>query len=274
MLCQFLLYNKVNQLHVYIYPCVNFCIRCDTQFQGFFFWSVSYLNFLLPGFFFFFLILFIYLFLAVLGLHFCTRVSLVVASGGHSSSRCVGLSLSRPLLLRSTGSKRASSVVVAHGPSCSVACGIFPDQGSNPCPLHWQADSQPLRHQGSPYLAFSNTVLPHYCQMEVKVQLHYLASIEKEGLGSSFMLMGMAILAPRLDSIDIMFGFALLLPGNSKVLDLHLTVSQWERGEAPCYCPMGVEVLGPHLVSADIMGGSGLLPSQRFESPSSQLGPL
>ena len=30
------------------------------------------------------------------------------------------------------------------------ACGILPDQGSNPCPLHWQADSQPLRHQGSP----------------------------------------------------------------------------------------------------------------------------
>ena len=39
---------------------------------------------------------------------------------------------------------------MAHGPSRSAACGIFPDQGSNPCPLHWQADSQPLRHQGSP----------------------------------------------------------------------------------------------------------------------------
>ena len=77
-------------------------------------------------------------------------LSLVAASGGHSSSRCAGLSLSRPLLLRSTGSRRAGSVVVAHGPSCSTACGIFPDQGSNPCPLHWQADSQPLRHQGSP----------------------------------------------------------------------------------------------------------------------------
>ena len=77
-------------------------------------------------------------------------LSLVAASGGHSSSRCAGLSLSRPLLLRSTGSRRASSVVVAHGPSCSVACGIFLDQGSNPCPLHWQADSQPLHHQGSP----------------------------------------------------------------------------------------------------------------------------
>ena len=61
-----------------------------------------------------------------------------------------GLSLSRPLLLRSTGSRRAGSVIVAHGPSRSAVCGILPDQSSNPCPLHWQADSQPLRHQGSP----------------------------------------------------------------------------------------------------------------------------
>ena len=30
---------------------------------------------------------------------------------------------------------------MAHGLSCSAACGIFPDQGTNPCPLHWQADS-------------------------------------------------------------------------------------------------------------------------------------
>ena len=77
-------------------------------------------------------------------------LSLVAASGGHSSSRCAGLSLSRPLLLRSTSSRRAGSVVMAHGPSCSAACGIFPDQGSNLCPLHWQADSQPMYHQGSP----------------------------------------------------------------------------------------------------------------------------
>ena len=89
-----------------------------------------------------------WVFISVLGL------SLVAASGGHSSSRCAGLSLSRPLLLRSTGSRRTGSVVVAHGPSCSVACGIFPDQGSNPCPLHWQTDSQPLRHQGSPTTHF------------------------------------------------------------------------------------------------------------------------
>ena len=79
-------------------------------------------------------------------------LSPVAASGGHSSSRCAGLSLSWPHLLRSTGSRHAGSVVVAHGPSCSAACGIFPDQGTNPCPLHRQADSQPLRHQGGPSL--------------------------------------------------------------------------------------------------------------------------
>ena len=111
-------------------------------------------DFILPLFVFFltlgFIYLFIYLFLAVLGLRFCQGLSPVAASGGHSSSRCSGLSLSRPLLSRSTGSRRASSVIVAHRPSCSTACGIFPDQGSNLCPLHWQADSQPLRHQGSP----------------------------------------------------------------------------------------------------------------------------
>ena len=91
-----------------------------------------------------FIYLFIYLFIyfwlcwvfvSVRGL------SPVAASGGHSSSRCAGLSLPRSLPLQSTGSRRAGSVVVAHGLSCSVACGIFPDQGSNPCPLHWQADS-------------------------------------------------------------------------------------------------------------------------------------
>ena len=38
---------------------------------------------------------------------------------------------------------------MAHGLSCSVACGIFPDQGSNLCPLHWQADSYPLCLQRS-----------------------------------------------------------------------------------------------------------------------------
>ena len=41
--------------------------------------------------------------------------------------------------LQSTGSRHGGSVVVAHRLSCPVACGIFPDQESNPCLLPWQA---------------------------------------------------------------------------------------------------------------------------------------
>ena len=126
---------------------------------------------------FFFLI---YLFMAVLGLRFCARAfsscgergPLLISVRGPLTieaslvaehrlqtrrlSNCGSraLSLSRPLLLRSTGSRRAGPVTVAHGHSCSAARGILPDQGSNPCALHWQADSQPLHHQGSPHYHF------------------------------------------------------------------------------------------------------------------------
>ena len=39
---------------------------------------------------------------------------------------------------------------MVHRLRCSTACGMFLDQGSNRCPLHWQVDSYPLHHQGSP----------------------------------------------------------------------------------------------------------------------------
>ena len=39
------------------------------------------------------------------------------------------------------GLQNEGSVIVAHGLSCSTACGIFRDQGPNLCPLHWQEDS-------------------------------------------------------------------------------------------------------------------------------------
>ena len=84
--------------------------------------NIVFFFFLMKGFSFKFIYLFIYfwlcwVFVSVRGL------SLAVAGGGHSSSRCAGLSLSRPLLLRSTGSRRAGSVIVAHG--SSLLCGMW-----------------------------------------------------------------------------------------------------------------------------------------------------
>ena len=83
----------------------------------------------------------IYLVLAALGLCCCTLLSLVAESRGYSSlqctpSHCGGFSCWGAWAL---GSR--DSVVVAHGLSWSEACGIVPDQASNLCPLHWQADS-------------------------------------------------------------------------------------------------------------------------------------
>ena len=94
--------------------------------------------------------------MVLLGLRFCARAFSSCGERGPPSSRCAGLSPPRPLPLRRTGSRRAGSAAVAHGPSRSAACGILPDQGSNPCPLHRQADSQPLRHQGSPSSEFDD----------------------------------------------------------------------------------------------------------------------
>ena len=96
------------------------------------------------------------------------RLPLVVLSGGYSPLWCAGFSLRWLLLLRTRPLGPCVSVVVAHGLSCPVACGIFPDQGLNPCSLHWQVDSYPLYQQGSPRLNFCEPC-------KVGVQFHSFA---------------------------------------------------------------------------------------------------
>ena len=51
-----------------------------------------------------------------------------------------------------------ASVLVARRLGCSAKCGIFPDQGSNPCLLLSQANSCPLYHQGNPRVLFLDTL--------------------------------------------------------------------------------------------------------------------
>ena len=54
----------------------------------------------------------------------------------HGLSRAVGLS---GCGLRALELRLGSCGTMGLG--CSSACGIIPGQGSNPGPLHWQADS-------------------------------------------------------------------------------------------------------------------------------------
>ena len=62
---------------------------------------------------------------------------------------CAGFSLQWLPCCRAQALGVRASVLVAHGLSSSVACAVFPDQRSNPCPLHWQADSYPLHYLGN-----------------------------------------------------------------------------------------------------------------------------
>ena len=100
--------------------------------------------------------------------------SLVVASGGTLQLQCTGFALQWLLLLWSTDSRvlrlqqlqcmgsvvmipmlqSMGSIVVVHGFSCSMACGIFSDQGQYLCLLHWQADSPLLTPRGT-FFSFS-----------------------------------------------------------------------------------------------------------------------
>ena len=94
--------------------------------------------------------LFIYLFLAVLGAHCCAGFSLVGVSSG-SSLVAFGLVIAALLLLWLEGSRCMGSVVVARGLGCSVACGIFPDQGYiKPVSPAFTGEFLPLGHQESP----------------------------------------------------------------------------------------------------------------------------
>ena len=81
------------------------------------------------------LILFIFgctgIFIALHGL------SPVAASGVSSLVSELELLTMVASLLQGTRARHTSSVRVAHGLSYPVTCQIFPDQGSNPCPLHW-----------------------------------------------------------------------------------------------------------------------------------------
>ena len=87
--------------------------------------------------------------LAVLGFQCCVDCSLIAENRDFSLAGVHGLLISVASLAVELGLYSTGLVVEAHGLSCSKVCGIFSDQGLNPCLLHWQADSLPLSHQAS-----------------------------------------------------------------------------------------------------------------------------
>ena len=85
----------------------------------------------------------------MLGLCCCEGSFPIVASGGYSPAVVHGPLIGVASLVVEHSLQCTGSTFAAHELSCSAACGAFPDQRSNLCLLHWQADSLPLSHQGS-----------------------------------------------------------------------------------------------------------------------------
>ena len=97
-----------------------------------------------------FFLIFMYLFLAFLGLHYYTwAFSLVATSGGYSLAMMPGLLIvvasliseyrlqsARASIVVAPRLQSADSIAVVYRLSCSTACGILLDQGSNQCLLH------------------------------------------------------------------------------------------------------------------------------------------
>lgn len=71
-----------------------------------------------------------------------------VSAAGTGSSRC--------------GEQGPLSSCAAGLTACPTACGVFPGQGSNPCPPYWLADSQPPSHQGG--LQPPSETPRHFCK--------------------------------------------------------------------------------------------------------------
>ena len=68
------------------------------------------------------------------------------------------------------GLPSTGSIAMAHELSCSTACGIFLDQGLNPCLLHGQVNFLPLSPQGSPghlFIFAGESVFGVECSLDI-----------------------------------------------------------------------------------------------------------
>ena len=92
--------------------------------------------------------------MAVLGLRFCARAFSNCGKPGP-----LFITVRGPLTMAASRCRAQAPDAQAQqlwltGLAAPRHVGSSQNQGSNPCPLHRQADSQPLHHQGSPQLFF------------------------------------------------------------------------------------------------------------------------
>ena len=107
----------------------------------------------------------------------CAGSSLVAASRAYSLVVVLRLLIAVASLVAEHRLCRVESFrTYGSGAYCGSACGIFPDQGLNPCPLLWQADFHPLYHKGSPHVSIL---------LQILYPFRLLFNIEESSLSST-----------------------------------------------------------------------------------------
>ena len=142
----------------------------------------------------------LFFFLAVLCLRFCVRAFSSCGKWGPLFiTVCGPLTIAAPPVAEHRLQTRRLSRC---GSRAQLLCGMWdlPRPGSNPCPLHWQADSQPLHYQGSPEKLFLNRVLA-YCFLRATVVWDHVLTLpliflKQLSLSSCLLVTLHAILSP------------------------------------------------------------------------------
>ena len=175
-------------------------------------------------------VFFFNLFVPVLGILGCAGFSLAVVSGVYSPAAVWGLRIAGASLLRSTG-----SIAAAHGLSCSLACGIFLDQGLNWCPPAWQGG----------FLTIGPSGKPSACTLKTSVKLCHLVLLFPSSLST--------VLKPVMFSVYLVWGFYLRKCASSHLWSvLGDTLRWWVTAVAPgsLYCLPRVSDFHGHHLSA------------------------
>ena len=93
---------------------------------------------------------------------YSTKFSLIISGCTRYALLCVDLPQCKAQARGDSG-----SVALTCGFNCPRPCRIFPDQGSDLWPLHWQVGFQPLDHQGS--LVFTSFLIKYCCGLNCSV---------------------------------------------------------------------------------------------------------
>ena len=110
--------------------------------------------------------------------------------------------------------------IVWHMDCCSTACGIFPDQGSNLCLLHWQADSLTSDPPRKPcWIIFEGKLIVFSREFEIWFETWGKGLGQAEDLGALYIWDGASLVAQLVKNLPTVKETEVRFPGREGPLE-------------------------------------------------------